>query len=76
MLLIIFYIPFFRQGTRVYIMLSQRWQSLVEGLCGNFNGVSEDEEDLRPSQLHDAFRTSAFCSHNVVDFDMCEVSEG
>lgn len=30
-------------GTRVYIYLSDRWQGLVKGLCGNFDGNSQNE---------------------------------
>ena len=34
---------FFPTATRVYVYLSSDWEGRVEGLCGNYNGDSEDD---------------------------------
>lgn len=31
------------RGTRVYIKVGEQWRNRVQGLCGNFNGDSEDD---------------------------------
>ena len=46
-------------GTRVYIWLHQQYRGRVEGLCGNFDGMQENDFSI---QSEGAFFT------NAVDF--------
>ena len=33
----------FSLGTRVYIQLDRKWRSKIDGLCGNFDGIADNE---------------------------------
>lgn len=57
------------RGTRVYIRVGSRWRNHVKGLCGNFNGDSED--DLKTPAAGVEVSSSIF-GHSWKLQDYCE----
>jgi len=73
------YIPlltvnYYLTGTRVYVMLDRKHMGHVRGLCGNFNGRSDDEfasrtnsTESRPSVFGESWKLSDSCPNVVQD---------
>lgn len=57
------------RGTRVYVKLGIRWKGRVQGLCGNFNGDSQDDMktpsagiETSPVIFGDSWKMQDFCA--------------
>ena len=67
-------------GTLLYVYLNQKYKNKVQGLCGNFNGISGDDMKgkdgiIDPTKFGDTWRTDSTCA--VVDpklynYDPCD----
>lgn len=57
------------RGTRVYVKLGVQWKGRVQGLCGNFNGDSQDDMktpsagiETSPAIFGDSWKMQDFCA--------------
>lgn len=71
-------------GTRVYIFLDPMYRGEVEGLCGDYNGVADDDfkgvKDghvfTKAQDFGNHWKTSESCSNiddSMQDWDPCKV---
>ena len=64
-------------ATQVFVYVSRRYGGHVEGLCGNFDGDSNDDFLVldNPSLFAARWKTSATCpdSHVPDDYEPCRV---
>uniref|UniRef100_A0A8C0UK29 Otogelin n=1 Tax=Cyanistes caeruleus TaxID=156563 RepID=A0A8C0UK29_CYACU len=71
-----------RQGLRLYLQVDERWKDDTVGLCGTFNGNTEDDflspvgvTESTPELFGNAWKTSSACVlvHDSSQVDPCDV---
>jgi hypothetical protein len=68
-------------GTRIYIFLDQRYRGQVDGLCGNFDGIYDNEFGIannNPQEFGNMYKITASCpsisKSETGDMHPCSVS--
>lgn len=74
---------YFFSGTRIYIHLTDVWRNKVEGLCGNYDGMMDNDFkskqkslELKPSSFAHTWRVYDCPFSDKLDsenYDPCEV---
>ncbi|NXE62639.1 OTOG protein, partial [Calcarius ornatus] len=71
-----------REGLRLYLQVDERWKDDTVGLCGTFNGNTEDDflspvgvTESTPELFGNAWKTSSACApaHDSSQVDPCDV---
>lgn len=66
------------RGTRVYVKLSNQWRGRSQGLCGNYNGDSQDDMknptnglEVSPNLFGDSWKVQDTCAPTKPQSDSC-----
>ncbi|NWU10582.1 OTOG protein, partial [Cephalopterus ornatus] len=71
-----------REGLRLYLQVDERWKDDTTGLCGTFNGNTEDDflspagvTESTPELFGNAWKTSSACVvvHDSSQMDPCDI---
>lgn len=66
------------RGTRVYLKLGGQWRGQTKGLCGNYNGNSQDDMknptnglEVTPNVFGDSWKLQENCAETKMQSDSC-----